>query len=380
LYQPRLGKGSSERLMGFIVNPIAGMGGTVGLKGTDGEAVLRRALEIGARPIAPSRARLFLSELARLTGAVRITAGAGMMGEREARACGFECDVLGRRKKHTSANDTAEVAAAMASKGVDLLVFCGGDGTARDVLRGAGSAAPVLGVPTGVKMHSAVFAVDPRAAARIAAGFLQASLPLREAEVMDVDEEAFRKGRLSAALHGYMLTPFEANLIQGMKTASPMTESELRNQAAIATYVIERMKPGTVYILGPGTTTRIIADLLDLKKTLLGVDLICDGKMIVSDANERQVLKAIDRRPAQIIVTPIGGQGFVFGRGNQQISPKVIRRVGLDNILVVATWGKIQGLRSLRVDTGDPGLDDALRMQGLRLVTDYAVERLMAIE
>jgi predicted polyphosphate/ATP-dependent NAD kinase len=159
-----------------------------------------------------------------------------------------------------------------------------------------------------------------------------------------------------------------------------MTESELRNQAAIAVYIIETMKPGTVYILGPGTTTMTVAYLLDLRKTLLGVDLICDRRMIITDANEDQLLKGIGRKPAQIIVTPIGGQGFILGRGNQQISPKVIRRVGLGNIVVIGTESKIRALRSLRVDTGDPDLDDALRAGRLRVVTDYGMQRLMPVE
>lgn len=373
-------EGGSVKRIGLIVNPIAGMGGAVALKGTDGKAVLRRALALGAKPIAPARAQLFISQLAPVHGKIGIVAGAGSMGEEAVRRCGLEYDILGKRKKETSAEDTKAIATGMASKGVDLLVFCGGDGTARDVLHGVNSTVPVLGVPTGVKMHSAVFAVDPRAAARIAMEFLGAGLPLREAEVMDVDEEAFREGRVSAVLHGYMLTPYVPNLVQGMKMASPTTESELRNQAAIAVYIIERMKPGTVYILGPGTTTRTVADLLDLKKTLLGVDLVCDQKMVRADANEEQILKAIHGRPAQIIVTPIGGQGFILGRGNQQISPQVIRQVGPGNILAVATEGKMRGLRALRVDTGDPSLDDALRATSLRVVTDYGAERPMPVE
>jgi len=373
-------EGGSVKRIGLIVNPIAGMGGAVALKGTDGKAVLRRALALGAKPIAPARAQLFISQLAPVHGKIGIVAGAGSMGEEAVRRCGLEYDILGKRKKETSAEDTKAIATGMASKGVDLLVFCGGDGTARDVLHGVNSTVPVLGVPTGVKMHSAVFAVDPRAAARIAMEFLGAGLPLREAEVMDVDEEAFREGRVSAVLHGYMLTPYVPNLVQGMKMASPTTESELRNQAAIAVYIIERMKPGTVYILGPGTTTRTVADLLDLKKTLLGVDLVCDQKMVRADANEEQILKAIHGRPAQIIVTPIGGQGFILGRGNQQISPQVIRQVGPGNILAVATEGKMRGLRALRADTGDPSLDDALRATSLRVVTDYGAERPMPVE
>jgi predicted polyphosphate/ATP-dependent NAD kinase len=268
----------------------------------------------------------------------------------------------------------------MADEGAGLLVFCGGDGTARDVQNAVDMRIPVLGVPTGVKMHSAVFAVTPQAAARVTARFLGGELPLREAEVMDIDEKAYRDGQLSAELYGFVLTPYEPHLIQENKMASPMTESELRNQAAIAIDVIEEMKPDIIYVIGPGTTTRTIADLLDAKKTLLGVDLFCNKAMIAPDVNEKQILETIRGRTAKIIVTPIGGQGFVFGRGNQQISPAVIRQIGLDDVVVVATESKLRSLRSLRVDTGDSELDAVIREHKLRVVTDYKTEHMAKIE
>jgi predicted polyphosphate/ATP-dependent NAD kinase len=370
----------SEKKIGLIVNPIAGMGGAVGLKGTDGKAVLKKALALGAKPVASARAAVFLSELKSLDARIRLIVGAGKMGEQEALNCGFDYTVIGNRKNDTTAEDTRHAACRIADSKAGLLVFCGGDGTARNVLEAVDTRVPVLGVPTGVKMHSAVFAVDPKAAAKMAFGFLNGGLPLREAEVMDVDEEAFRAGRVSAELYGYLLAPYEPYLIQEAKLASPMTESEMRNQAAIAVYIIETMQPNTLYVVGPGTTTRTIGDLLDQKKTLLGVDIFCNKKIIAHDVNQDQILEAIRGKRAQIIVTPIGGQGFVFGRGNQQISPKVIRRVGLDKVLVVATEGKLHGLRGLRVDTGDLELDDAFRKRGLRVVADYKTEYLVHVE
>ena len=373
-------KPSSARTVGFIVNPVAGMGGAVGLKGTDGEAILDKAISLGAKPVAPARAESFLSELSAFKKGLQLVVGAGAMGETEAKSCGFTCRVIGEKKEKTSAEDTKAIAKRIAECGVNLLVFCGGDGTARDILKAVNASLPVLGVPTGVKMHSAVFAVSPQAAARVTQRFLANDLPLREAEVMDVDETAFREGRVSAELYGYVLIPYEPHLIQENKMASPMTESELRNQAAIAIYIIENMKPNLIYILGPGTTTRTIGDLLDAKKTLLGVDLFCDKKMVAHDVNEKQIIEQIQGKAAQIIVTPIGGQGFIFGRGNQQISPEVIRRVGLDNIVVVATEGKLRSLRSLRVDTGDPNLDDALRAHKIKVVVEYKIEHMMRVE
>jgi predicted polyphosphate/ATP-dependent NAD kinase len=248
------------------------------------------------------------------------------------------------------------------------------------VMNSVGLKVPVLGVPTGVKMHSAVFAVSPQAAARVSVTYLWGNLPLREAEVMDVDEAEFRQGHLSAKLYGYMLSPFEPHLIQGNKMESVMTENELENQTAIAVYIIEEMEPGILYIVGPGTTTRTVSDLLDQKKTLLGVDLFLDKKIITQDANEKQILQAIEGKPAKIVVTPIGGQGFIFGRGNQQISSRVICQVGLDNIFVIATKSKLDRLASLRVDTGDVELDEQFRARGIRVIVDYKMSKEMPIE
>ncbi|RLI31366.1 ATP-NAD kinase [Candidatus Bathyarchaeota archaeon] len=371
--------GDAKPTLGFIVNPIAGMGGAVGLKGTDGPEILERAIKLGARPVAPVRAKEFLKALSPVKTRIRLVAAAGNMGEIEAKESGFEPIVVGEAKAKTTPEDTKDAARRMADMEVDLLVFCGGDGTARDVLDAVGMRVPVLGVPTGVKMHSAIFAVNPEAAARIAMRFLWGELPLKEGEVMDVDEEAYRAGRLSAKLYGYVMTPYEPSLIQGMKIPSPVVGDEEDNKRAIARYIVENMENGVVYIIGPGTTTRPIAEELGLEKTLLGVDIVQDGRMLVKDANETEILRQIEGKKAKIIVTPIGGQGFIFGRGNQQISPKVIRKVGRDNILVVATKGKMSGLKRLRVDTGDPEVDEMLRGY-LRVVVDYGEEVIVQVE
>ena len=368
------------KTIGFIVNPVAGMGGAVGLKGTDGKAILTQAIALGAKPVASDRAETFLTELSPAKGNLKLVVGAGNMGQNQAEKSEFSCKVVGESKNETTSQDTQSIAKGIVEAEVDLLVFCGGDGTSRDILKAVDFKVPVLGVPTGVKMHSAIFAVSPIAAAKVAIRFLWGGLPLREAEVMDVDEEAFRQGHLSAELYGYLLSPFEPHLIQGNKMASPMTENEVENQAAIAIYVIEEMTPETLYIVAPGTTTRTIADLLDQKKTLLGVDLIQNKKIIARDVGEKQILQAINGKASKIIVTPIGGQGFIFGRGNQQISSKVIRQVGLDNIVVVATKSKLDRLESLRVDTGDSELDEQFRAHGIRVVVDYKTTKEMAVE
>jgi len=369
----------NKKTLGFIVNPVAGMGGAVGLKGTDGEDILQRALSMGAKPVASHRAEVFLSELRQVKDKIQLLVGPGAMGEEEAQNCGFTSATIGTRKDATTAEDTRRIAEKVAQAKADLLVFCGGDGTARNIHEAVGTRIPSLGVPTGVKMHSAVFAVDPRAAARIVVRFLSGELQLFEAEVMDVHEAAFRAGRVSAELYGYLLVPHEQRLIQTAKIASPMTESELRNQAAIAIHVIESMEPDVLYILGPGTTTRTIGDLLDAKKTLLGVDLFLNKTMIAKDVNERKILEVIGSRKAIVVVTPIGGQGFIFGRGNQQISSQVIHKVGLDNILVIASESKLRNLRGLRVDTGDVAMDETFQKRKLRVVTDYKTEYMVKV-
>jgi predicted polyphosphate/ATP-dependent NAD kinase len=373
-------KSVDVKTLGFIINPIAGMGGTTGLKGTDGKDVLEKAVSLGAKPIAAIRAEKFLAELVPLKQNICLLVGAGDMGEIEVKKQGFNYTVIGERRSHTSSEDTRKIAQNIVDAKVDLLVFCGGDGTTRDILKVVGTKMPVLGVPTGVKMHSAVFAINPKAAARVVFSFLRGDLPVRETEVMDVDEQAFREGRLSAELYGYMLSPYEPHLIQVSKISSPTTEDEVRNQAAIAVFVIESMQSETLYIIGPGTTTRTISDLLDQKKTLLGVDLYVDKKIVGRDVNEKQILQALNGRSAKIIVTLIGGQGFIFGRGNQQISSKVIRKVGLDNIIVVATEGKVQKLCSLKVDTGDSALDSLFKSQRFQVLVDYSRWQELSVE
>jgi len=360
-----------SKTIGFIVNPVAGMGGAVGLKGTDGQQILEQALYLGAKPIATERAKTFLTALLSARSHLKLVVGAANMGEAEAKKLGYACWVIGESKPETTSKDTQTVVNAIIETGVDLLVYCGGDGTTRDIQKIVGLKLPVLGVPTGVKMHSALFATSPQTAARVVIEYLWGGLPIQEAEVMDIDEQAFREGHLSAKLYGYMLSPFEPHLIQGNKMESPLTKDEVENQAAIALWVIEEMQQDVLYVVGPGTTTRTVADLLDQKKTLLGVDLFLDKQIVAHDVNENQILEHIKNNSAKILVTPIGGQGFIFGRGNQQISSRVICQVGINNIVVIATKSKLAKFSSLRVDTGDLTLDAEFRKQGVNVITDY---------
>lgn len=369
-------------LIGLIVNPIAGMGGRVGLKGTDGEEVLREALARGAEPWAPRRASATLSLLGRapeFRDRVRWATWSGIMGEDILKPLSFNYRVLGSvRGCCTTPDDTKRAARRMMEEGVRLLVFAGGDGTAVDIIEAVDMRVPILGIPAGVKMFSGVFASTPEAAARLIQRFVDGEAEIVEAEVMDVDEEAYRAGRLSISLKGYAKTPYEPGLILGGKEVITMDEEA--SKEAVAYRVVEEMRRGVTYILGPGSTVAKVAELLGLEKTLLGVDVIRDGRMIVKDAGEKELLRALEDvgGEAYIILSPIGGQGSLLGRGNQPISPEVLRRVGLDRILIIATPLKMARLRSLTVDTGDPELDEKLRGYR-RVIVGYHEEKVVRV-
>ena len=346
---------------GLVVNPIAGIGGKVALKGSDDPELVAVARARGALPLAPARAIEALTMLAPARDDFLLYTYPGEMGEAEAREAGLAVEVLGSTGPVTTGADTRAAAAAMAAKGIDLLLFVGGDGTAVDVLEAIGERIAVVGVPAGVKMHSAVFAVNPRSAGEIAVRFARnGSRAVREAEVMDVDEALLREGAVSPRLYGYLNVPAERRLLQGPKARS--LAGEQAAQAEIAQHVSDHVLSGEAWLVGPGTTTRAVLDVLGLPKTLLGVDVVRGGELLAADADERSLLEFAGAEEAGIVVAPVGGQGFLFGRGNQQLSAAVIERVGLEHIVVIATEAKIAALagRPLRVDTGDPALDAAL--------------------
>ena len=374
----------SSLKLGFIVNPIAGMGGRVGLKGTNG--VLKEAIDRGAKPIAPIKAKEFLSKLKelQLEESIEILTCPAPMGEEEVKAARLAAQILPMSlESETTAEDTKQAVRFLVKSKVDLIVFVGGDGTARDILDALREVnnVLVLGVPSGVKMYSGVFAASALDAAEVVQAFLEKATQTMDFEIMDVDETAVRQDRLSVNLYGFLKGPFVPMRLVGSKQVSPETLDEHENQMATARFIVENMDPKATYILGPGTTIKCIADLLGVEKTLLGVDIYRD-KTVIKDVNEQKILQEIENwENVWIIVSPIGRQGMLLGRGNQQISPEIIKRVGKEKIIVAATRSKIQGIEgnTLRVDTGDPEVDNMLKGY-IRVVTDYREWRLMQVQ
>jgi predicted polyphosphate/ATP-dependent NAD kinase len=354
--------------VGLVVNPVAGMGGRVGLKGTDGPDGIRRAIALGAEPVAPLRAAVFRAAIEGHT-----VGGSGV-------------DLV--EVVPESAQGTRDWAARFLADGVDLLLFAGGDGTARDVYSAVGTAIPVLGVPAGVKMHSAVFATSPATAARTVIDWLGAQARrTRTAEVVDIDEAAISTGRISVRLHGTLLVPDAPGRVQSLKASGVRApEMELASMAAAAA---GRLTNGTIAVLGPGTSTVAVAEHLGIQGTLLGVDVVAmtpaGPRMVAPDTGEEGILASITAPAAAwasavVIVSPTGGQGFLLGRGNQQLSARVLRTIRPEDLIVVAAPSKVAALRGrpLLVDTGDATLD--ARLAGYRrVITGAGHEAVMRV-
>jgi predicted polyphosphate/ATP-dependent NAD kinase len=347
-----------KKAIGLIVNPVAGMGGSVGLKGTDGE-MYKKALELGAGPVTPRRTKHLLAHI-KCRDDITLLVAPGKMGERSIEGFNMPYTVVGEVGEETSAEDTKRIASQMVGRGVELLIFVGGDGTARDIYDEIGSRVTVVAVPAGVKVFSSVFAVSARAAAEMVDAFVDGA-DVTEEEVLDIDEDAFREDRLASRLYGYLVVPEVRRFLQPGKAASSVSKSSVESKKEIAADVVEGMDAGTLYLLGPGTTLRAITDEMGLPKTLLGVDAVRAEKSVGTDLNEKGILRLLERyEKRKIIVTPIGGNGFIFGRGSKQFTPEVIKQVGRKNIVVVGTRDKLNRLDCLRVDTGDFELDELL--------------------
>lgn len=349
--------------LGLLVNPLAGLGGATALKGSDGVAA--EALARGAVPRAAARAQRALAQLAPHRERFELLTWGGEMGETAARAAGLDPEVLGApASADTSAEDSIRAVRALAEARCDLILFAGGDGTARDLVRALGSARqPVLGIPAGVKMHSGVYAVTPESAARVVLEMLDGALvAFGAAEVRDIDEAGYRVGEVRARHFGELQVPAEPRWVQHTKVGG--RESEPLVLEEIAAWVSELMDASgdDTWLVGPGSTTAAVMAHRGLPNTLLGVDVVRGGECVLADATATDLEGLLRPGATHILVTAIGGQGHVFGRGNQQFSPALIRGVGRTRIHVIATRSKLAALdgRPLRLDTGDAALDGEL--------------------
>ena len=364
--------------LGLIINPLAGLGGSVGLKGSDGQA--ERAMALGAAPQAMHRATTALTELLPQRDKLVVYTVAGDMGQSVCEALGFNYQLLYTPDTWPStAEDTETAATLLAEHGVDLLLFAGGDGTARNICAAVGEHTTVLGIPAGVKIHSGVYAISPQAAGKLVAKLVAGELvSLSEAPVMDIDEQAFRDGVVKARRFGEMRIPAQLRYVQSVKMGG--RESEELVLADLAAYVVSQMDDNIRYVMGSGSTVAAVMAELGLDNTLLGVDVVENGELIAKDVTAAQLLELVQDYPSKLIITLIGGQGHVFGRGNQQLSPAVIRTIGRDNLLLIASKAKLQQLdgRPLLADTGDAMLDQQLTglINVLTGYNDYVMYRL----
>jgi predicted polyphosphate/ATP-dependent NAD kinase len=369
---------SNRFRLGLIINPFAGLGGAVALKGSDDMAAT--ALALGAIPMASQRAEYALQELLVLREQLIIVTVAGAMGADLAQQLGFQVEILDRIPADPStAADSEEAAAQLSQLGIDLLLFAGGDGTARNICNSVNASTTVLGIPAGCKIHSGVYAITPQAAGKVVAKMVRGELvSVQEAQVMDIDEVAFRSGTVRAKRYGEMQIPAELRYVQSVKTAGKESEELVLDD--LAAFFVNQMEDNVRYIMGSGSTVAAVMAELNLPNTLLGVDVVENGEVIASDVTAAELLKLVEGFDCRLVITLIGGQGHIFGRGNQQLSPSVIRSVGREHICLLATKSKIQQLggRPLISDSGDPSLD--YELQGmLRILcgyNDYVMYRL----
>jgi len=371
--------------IGFLINPIAGMGGKVGLKGTDG--VVDRAAELGAEPVAHLKAVGMLGKFKKVFGSelsVEWLTCSGEMGQNALLEVGIEAaEVFQVEGKNTDVQDTKNAVKKFLDYEVDIIVFCGGDGTARDICELTEDKMPILGIPSGVKMYSGVFGISPERTAEILLGFIEDELTVSKVEILDLDEEKYRNDDWDVKLYDTALTPFESTYIQASKMMmSEVSENDIKEE--IAEYIVELIKenPETLFILGPGSTTEFVSGELGLEKTLLGIDAVMNGNLVGEDLNEKDILALMDDHSEyRLVLSPIGAQGFVLGRGNLQLSPMVIRKVGRENIIVISTPAKLLRTPVLRFDTGDSELDSELHGKGyFSVVIGYRLSRLVKVE
>mgnify|MGYP000114896372 FL=1 len=375
--------------IGILVNPDAGLGGRLGYKGTDGRAAEARAAGAVDRsgPRMTDALSRFSELLSHLREAPHLMSCSGRMGSDWIPA-GISFEEMVRAPAESTAEDTRRAVSELLDANIDLLFYAGGDGTTRDIVAALDAAErtdlPLVGVPTGVKMHSGCFAATPNAAAEVLAAWLAGDLMLASTEVMDLDEEAYREGEWKVRMYAEVQTPSSPRWMQGakMRVAAAEEEEVLEGLAAHVGELAQE-NPGMLIIWGSGGTLRAMSENLGMQTTLLGIDASRDGVLVGRDLNEDGLLELLDGNGSAgvlLLLSPMGGQGFLIGRGNLQLSPEVLRAVGVDNILGVATPGKLAILSELRIDSGDSDLDADIRERRyLRVLQGFRTTRLIKV-
>lgn len=360
--------------LGLIVNPLSGIGGSVALKGSDGVDTVKKAFELGAVKKSPKRAFAALEVFKDLKDQIEIITCPAEMGEDCAKELGFNVTLLdGISARETSPEDTKKAAEQLVDRDVDLILFAGGDGTARDICSVVEDHCPVLGIPAGVKIHSGVYCITPKAAGEVVALMVKGQLvDVRVQDVRDIDEDAFRQDIVKAKYFGEMKVPQAGHFVQNVKQGGVEVEELVLQD--IAADIVNQIHddPETIFFIGSGKTTQAIMDELGLENTLLGVDAVQEGRLIKKDLTAKDIMALAQENKCKMVISVIGGQGHIFGRGNQQFTPEVIRQLGKNNITVISTKSKITSLegRPLIVDSGDSSLDEELSGH-LEILTGY---------
>jgi predicted polyphosphate/ATP-dependent NAD kinase len=348
--------------LGLIINPFAGIGGRVGLKGSDGDDIRAQAFERGAEQLAGIKTKNCFAQLTQYLAEIKVYTASGDMGETLCQSLELDYELVFNPNQPSTESDTKGLMVQLQKLNLDLVLFVGGDGTARNLFEVYDDYQAVLGIPAGVKIHSGVYANSAESAGLLVKELIQGKmLSLIEADVVDIDEQAFREGVVKARKYGYLQIPASMQYVQAVKNGN--IEAEELVLEDIAAEVIESMEDDTYYVIGSGTTCAFIMQQLGLPNTLLGSDIVYKESLVKSDAVEKDLIELLESGANVVfIMTLIGGQGHILGRGNHQISPKVIRLAGWKQFQIIATKAKLEGLdgRPLQVDSGDLTLDHEL--------------------
>ncbi len=375
--------------LGLLVNPDAGLGGRLGLKGSDGQAELARSM--GAEDRSGPRMRAMLEHFSSIHRAgfedISWVTSEGRMGtEWFPEAEIGSISTVHSSSRGTSAADTQDAVNSLLESEIDLLVYAGGDGTTRDVVAALESAesseTPVIGVPTGVKMHSGCFAASPKAAAEALSSWLIGDLLLASTEVLDLDEDLYRQGKWVVRLYAEAITPSSPRWMQGSKQRIEASGEEDTTEG-LADHIRELLvSDNRMLIWGSGGTLRKIAQMNEFEPTNLGIDATIGNEQVGTDMSESDLLELLSEHdgPTTLLLSPMGGQGFLIGRGNLQLSPQVLRLIGIENILGVVTPAKLLSVRRLRIETGDPELDaDFADMRYMKVLQGYRTTRVLPV-